>query len=200
MMAIENKAILDESGLAVAAGLITVYNFAPDSGLYMGATEEHLTAGVGIPAHSTCAIPKNARSGKVNVYVDGRWQKISDHRGETIYSTLTGTEFEVSQPGEYPADTTTLKPTTPFDFWNGVAWQTDTEAQQVAAIINAEAERTALISEANSVTQAWQTQLLLGIIKENDRVALTAWMKYLQAVQDVEVSDVGKIAWPNKPH
>lgn len=46
---------------------------------------------------------------------------------------------------------------------------------------------------------AWQTQLLLGIINDVERMALTAWMKYIQAIQNVEISALGKVVWPEKP-
>jgi hypothetical protein len=46
---------------------------------------------------------------------------------------------------------------------------------------------------------AWQTQLLLGIINDVDRMALTAWIKYIQAIQNVEISALGKVVWPEKP-
>lgn len=199
-MAAVKKVTLDQDGLATSSGEMTVYNYDPESGLFMGATVEHLTEGVGIPAHSTSVAPPAGKSAKVRVYSEGGWQQVDDHRGELVYSLANREAVEIRLPGDYPDGTTPLKPATPFDYWNGQAWQTDTESQRLAAVIDAENEQAARISEANSVTQAWQTQLLLGIIKDNDRTSLTAWMKYLQAVQDVDVSDVGKIAWPNKPH
>ena len=55
------------------------------------------------------------------------------------------------------------------------------------------------MSEANSITQAWQTQLLLGIITDADKAMLTAWMKYVQAVQAADVSGAPDISWPEKP-
>jgi len=60
-------------------------------------------------------------------------------------------------------------------------------------------EKSALISEANDITQAWQTQLLLGIITDADKASLTAWMKYIQAVQAVDISAAPDIIWPKKP-
>lgn len=199
-MANVKKITLDKDGLATSSGEMTVYNYDPKNGLYIGATVEHLTEGVGIPANSTSVVPPGGKSAKVPVYSDGGWLLVDDHRGEVVYSIANGEPVEVNLPGNYPDGTTPLSPATPFDFWNGKAWQTDEEAQRVAAISDAETEQAARISEANSVTQAWQTQLLLGIIKDNDRLALTAWMKYIQEVQDVEISAVVKVVWPEKPY
>ena len=55
------------------------------------------------------------------------------------------------------------------------------------------------MSEANGITQAWQTQLLLGIITDADKATLTAWMKYEQAVQAIDVSDVSDVPDVSRP-
>lgn len=92
-----------------------------------------------------------------------------------------------------------MAPATAYDRWNGDEWVTDAEAQQNAALSDAARQKTTLISEANSVTQAWQTQLLLGIITDADKALLTAWMKYIQAVQATDVTTAPDISWPEKP-
>lgn len=118
-MAAENTVTLDENGLAQVSGILTVFNFEAATGLYTGSSQEYVTQGVGIPANSTTDAPPGTISGKVSVYRGGRWQQIADHRGETVYSKATGEAVTVAQPGEYPDDTTLLKPATPFDKWGG---------------------------------------------------------------------------------
>ena len=76
---------------------------------------------------------------------------------------------------------------------------TDNDAQRAAAVSQATTEKSARISEANGVTQAWQTQLLLGIITDEDKVTLTEWMKYIQAVQTTDLTNAPDISWPVKP-
>lgn len=198
-MASVKKATLDKDGLAKASGLITVYNINPENGLFICASEEQLIQGVGIPANSTSIAPPDALPGKANVFSGNSWQQVDDHRGETVYSTMTGEPVEIDQPGDYPADTTVLKPVTAFDAWNGKAWVTDEAAQQAAAVNSAKDEKSARIAEANAFTQAWQTQLMLGIITDGDKVLLTNWMQYIQAVQVIEESDAPNINWPAKP-
>ncbi|UQY42638.1 tail fiber assembly protein [Erwinia sp. PK3-005] len=66
-----------------------------------------------------------------------------------------------------------------FDKWNGEKWVTDSDAQRTAAVSTAE---TACITEANSATQAWQTQLRIDIISDAEKASLTVWMKYVQNV------------------
>ncbi len=71
-----------------------------------------------------------------------------------------------------------------------------TKEQQIA---EAEAKKQALISEASQKTQLWQTQLILGIITEEDKASLKEWMMYVQEVQAVDVSTDADIDWPVKP-
>ena len=198
-MAAKKSVTLDDNGLAVTAGTLSVYSFHPETGEFSGVADEYLAQGLGIPAHSTDTAPPDAPIGKVCVFRGGKWQQVDDHRGETVYSTATGAPVLVTLPGDYPAGTTLLKPQTPFDTWGGVAWVTNTAAQQRAAVATAEAEKNSRISEAGSVTQVWQTQLALGIISADDKAQLTAWMRYIQQVQATDTASAPDIRWPEKP-
>ncbi|MFG6076064.1 tail fiber assembly protein [Erwinia sp. OPT-41] len=193
------KITLDKNGLAKSAGTLTVYNFDSLTGEFTGATDEYLPQGVGVPACACSSAPPTAEPGFVAVYQDGGWQTVADHQGETVYSTADGTATEITAPGDYPAGTTTQAPATAFDKWDGEKWVTDGDAQQAAAVSEAEVEKVARISEANSMTQAWQTQLRLDIITDADKASLTAWMKYVQAVQAVDTA-APDIDWPEKPN
>jgi len=198
-MVSEKNVTLDKEGLATSSGYLTVHNFDPETGLYTGSSQEILAKGVGIPAHSTAEVPLTGGAGKVSVFRGGVWQQVADHRGETVYSTATGEAITITLPGDYPAGTTLLKPATAFDKWGGNEWVTDTAAAHQAAISAADTEKAARISEVGIITQSWQTQLMLGIITDADRASLTEWMKYLQAVQAVDVSATPEIIWPTRP-
>ncbi|PIF13500.1 tail fiber assembly protein [Candidatus Pantoea floridensis] len=198
-MAAIKKVTLDNDGLAKSSGLMTIYNFNPESGLFTGSSDEYLPQGVGIPANSTSDAPPANVAGMVSVYSGVGWQQVADHRGEMVYRTATGEKVVVTQPGDYPEGTTSIPPATAFDVWNGEAWITDVQAQQAAAIIAAQAEKSARISEASSLTQAWQTQLLLGLITDGDKASLTKWMQYIQAVQAINIHGATDISWPQKP-
>lgn len=189
---------LDESGLAKESGLLTVYNFDAATGEFTGASEEYVSVGVGNPANSTCIAPPESVQGKTRIF-GGEWQQVDDHRGETVYSTADGTAQVISQPGEYPADTTLLKPATAFDTWNGKKWVTDKAAQQAALVKIADAEKARRIAAANSTSQAWQTQLMLGIITDDDKATLVKWMTYIQALQAVDTSTAPDVTWPVAP-
>jgi len=193
------KVTLDKNGLAKSAGTLTVYNFDALTGEFTGSSNEFLAQGVGLPANACITAPPDAEAGHVMLYRDESWLAVADHRGETVYSVADGAAVLINTPGDYPADTTPLKPATVWDKWDGEIWVTDKDAQQAEVMSDAGKKKSALISEANVITQAWQTQLLLGIITEEDKAALTKWMKYIQAVQVVDLQAAPDISWPLKP-
>lgn len=59
--------------------------------------------------------------------------------------------------------------------------------------------KSSLLSQANTYTQSWQTQLMLGIITDADKASVTTWMKYYQSVQAIDTSTAPDIKWPEKP-
>lgn len=193
------KVTLDKNGLAKSAGTLTVYNFDAVSGEFTGSNDEYLAQGVGLPANACITAPPVTEAGRLAFYIDGSWQTVADHRGETVYSVNDGAAVLISEPGDYPADTTTLKPATAWDKWDGEKWVTDSAEEKAAAVKEANERQAELIAEANSITQAWQTQLRLEMITESDKTSLMEWMKYVQAVQAVRTEDAPDVKWPEKP-
>lgn len=193
------KATLDKNGLAKADGTLMVYGYDALTGEFTGAVQEFLAQGVGLPACACLTAPPAAQSGMVAVYQDGSWLSEPDHRGETVYPISGGAPLKITALGDYPADTTTLAPATAFDKWDGEKWVTDSDAQQQSLLDAAASEKLARVSEANGITQAWQTQLLLGIITDADKAELTDWMRYIQSVQEVDITKFPNVKWPLKP-
>lgn len=66
-------------------------------------------------------------------------------------------------------------------------------------IIKAAYDKQTLIAEAMQKIQLWQTQIMLGIITEEDKTKLKEWMLYVQKVQATDVSAAPDIHWPVKP-
>ncbi|WP_370620290.1 tail fiber assembly protein [Pantoea ananatis] len=194
-MAVKKNITLDSDGLAVTSGMLTVYSFDPATGEYTGAADEYLAQGVGIPAHSTDAAPPQSATGKACVFQDGSWQQVADHRGETVYSTVTGAPVLVTQPGEYPTGTTPLKPQGPQVRWNGIAWILDTKA--VAILLQKEKE--SLIQRIYKKTQVWQTKMFLGMLSDEDRLKLVKWMLYYNEVSELDVNGKLSVEWPIEP-
>lgn len=195
------KATLNKSGIAIKAGDMTVYNFDGKTREYLSASVEFLAVGVGIPANSCTDVPVDEKAGFAicrTVGLDG-WDYVTDHRGETVYDTETGKPFEITGLGDYPDNVTTIKPLTPYDRWNGSEWVTDEEAQKSAQVVEAQQKKASLLSEAKSVISLWQTELQLGIISDDDKASLIAWMNYIQTLNAVDTSTAPDIEWPVKP-
>ncbi|WP_025119775.1 MULTISPECIES: tail fiber assembly protein [unclassified Serratia (in: enterobacteria)] len=63
----------------------------------------------------------------------------------------------------------------------------------------AQAQKEKLMTEASAKTQAWQTQLALGMITEGDKKSLIEWMEYVQKVQAIDVGLAPDIVFPDQP-
>lgn len=195
------KAKLNSEFVATAAGDITVFNFDSETREYLSSSVEYLAEGVGIPANSCIDAPgKDKEDSAICRTADlTAWEYVADHRGETVYNTETGETVIISAPGDYPEGTTILAPATPYDKWNGSEWVTDTEAQHTADVEAAEQQKAALLLEAQATTSFWQTEFQLGIISDEDKASLIAWVNYAKAVQAVDTSKAPDITWPDKP-
>lgn len=130
---------------------------------------------------------------------NGAWINVPDYRGVTTYDKKTARPVKIDDIGELPDNLTTTVPDTDFPKWNGKKWVTDADAKKVVDIAEAEEKKSYLIAEANQKTQMWQTQLILGIITDEDKASLTEWMLYVQKVQAVDTSATPDIIWPEKP-
>lgn len=195
----QNRIVIDSAGLAVSGGYLKVFNYVADTGEYSGETTEYLMEGIGIPANSTTLSPPEISNGSAAVFINDSWVIKADHRGEKVYSINDGSVVVIESLGEYPTATTVLKPATLYDKWDGEKWVTDVKAQQMADVSAANAQKAALLSNANRLTQSWQAQLQLGIITDDDKEALTLWMRYVQTLQVVDTSKAPDITWPSSP-
>lgn len=195
------KAKLNSERIATVAGDITVFNYDGETREYLSTSVEYLAVGVGLPANSCTDEPGESKEDFAICRTADftAWEYVADHRGETVYSTDTGESVIISLPGDYPDGITTLAPATPYDTWNGSEWVTDNEAQHKADVEEAEKQKAALLAEAQTTISLWQTELQLGIISDEDKASLIAWMSYIKAVQTVDTSKAPGITWPDKP-
>lgn len=198
----DKEITLDENGFAAEAGFITVYSYDGETREFISASVEYLPVGVGIPGNSCVDAPISKKDGfaiRRNADLTG-WEYVADHRGETVYSTTTGNPVTVSQLGEYPEGTTTKAPSTQYDNkWDGVEWVTDSDEQHAANVAAAEQQKVNLLNAANSKISLWQTELQLGIISDDDKATLIAWIGYIKAVQAVDTSTAPDVIWPELP-
>ncbi|HDK7255657.1 TPA: tail fiber assembly protein [Cronobacter sakazakii] len=193
---------LDENGFATESGFITVYNYDGATREYIGSSLEYLLFGVGVPAHSCIDAPGNKKDGfaiRRNADSTG-WEYVADHRGETVYSTETGESKEITALGDYPENTTTIAPLTPYDKWDGEKWVTDTEAQHSAALDAAEVKRQSLIDAAMASISLIQLKLQAGRkLTQAETTRLNAVLDYIDAVEATDTSTAPDVIWPELP-
>lgn len=119
-----------------------IYHYHPETGLLLGTSIARIdpvetqlrfnATGVEqlvfqVPANATTIEPPEPQPGFATFFNGTQWESVEDHRGKTIYSTLTGIAETVTTTGALPAGFTLLPPATPYDQWNGSAWETDHE-------------------------------------------------------------------------
>lgn len=195
------RAKLNSELIATVAGDITVFNYDGTTREYVSSTVEYLAVGVGIPASSCIDAPEKEQDGLAICRTADctGWEYVADHRGKTVYSTETGDAVAITVPGDYPENTTTLAPATPYDTWNGSEWITDTEAQYAADVVAAEQQKAVLLAEAQATISLWQTELSLGSISDDDKKSLITWINYIKALQATDTSTAPDIEWPEPP-
>lgn len=195
------SAKLNSKFIATVAGDIVVFNYDDKAREFINSSVEYLPVGVGIPANSCTDAPGESKEGfSICRTADfTTWEYVADHRGETVYSTETGEEVSVTALGDYPENTTTLAPATPYDKWNGNEWVTDTEAQHMADVEAAEQQKDSLLLEAQAKISFWQTELQLGVISDNDKTSLIEWLAYIKQIKEVDTSKAPDIELPSKP-
>ncbi|EKY3086948.1 tail fiber assembly protein [Cronobacter dublinensis] len=197
------EAKLNRDLLAEVAGFITVHNYDETTREYLSSSREYLALGVGLPARACADAPGAPEEGRVFCRTADltAWELLPDHRGETVYSTVTGEPVEITLPGDYPAGTTRAAPATRFDVWNGKAWVTNEEARRAADVEDAKATKSRLRSAANEFIsqQQWPSRLTLGRLSAQEQAAFTAWLDYLEALESVDTTYAPDIAWPGPP-
>ncbi|HCJ9867629.1 TPA: tail fiber assembly protein [Escherichia coli] len=197
-----NNAELNSELIATVAGNVTVYNYDGETREYLSTSPEYLAVGVGIPAHSCLDAPGSNKAGyAICRTVDlNSWEYVPDHRGETVYSTETGESKEITALGDYPENTTTIAPLTPYDKWDGEKWVTDTEAQHSAAVEAAEAQRQSLIDAAMASISLIQMKLQAGRnLTQAETARLNAALDYIDAVTATDTSTAPDVDWPQPP-
>ncbi|WP_234256380.1 tail fiber assembly protein, partial [Escherichia coli] len=169
---------------------------------YIFTSTEYLAVGVGIPACSCLDAPGSYKTGyAICRSADfNSWEYVPDHRGEIVFSTETGESKEIKAPGDYPENTTTIAPLSPYDKWDGEKWVTDTEAQHSAAVDAAEAQRQSLIDAAMASISLIQLKLQAGRkLTQAETTRLNAVLDYIDAVTATDTSTAPDVIWPELP-
>ncbi|WEF13665.1 tail fiber assembly protein [Pectobacterium actinidiae] len=192
---------LNENGLAINAGWITVYHVHPETREYQSASYEYLMTGVGIPADSYSDEPEIPSSGlALRRSIDGlKWEHVPDYRGQTVYSTENRHPQAITYLGELANDVTLIKPETDFDVWDGKAWVLDSDAQQQSLIQKTKAELATRLDTANTQISTLSDAVSLGIATEAENAQLAAWQTYRVLLSRIDIYTGPEINWPDMP-
>jgi len=79
------------------------------------------------------------------------------------------------------------------------AWQDILALSKSDLVTYAEAEKGQKLSLAIATISLWQTELQLGIISDEDKASLIAWLAYIKALKNVDISNPPNINWPENP-
>ncbi|MBS7443220.1 tail fiber assembly protein [Enterobacter sp. 120016] len=195
------KAKLNNQIIATVAGDITVFNYDGETREYLSSSVEYLAEGVGIPGLSCIDAPGKSKEGFTIFRTSdlSAWEYLADHRSETVYSTKTGQRVTIFLPGDYPKDTTTEAPGTPYDKWSGSEWITDAKAKHSADVEKAEQQKTALLAEASAIIAPLADALAGGYIDDADIPRLTEWQRYRYKLTKVDIDTAPNLHLPPKP-
>ncbi|RQM76234.1 tail fiber assembly protein [Aeromonas jandaei] len=189
----------DENGFASASGEITCHCCYPD-GTYIGAMPVYVSINTGLPAHAYLEEPPSHGDGEwpSRVSREDSWSILPDLRGRMAYNIDTKEAREITVLGTLRERETLLKPSSPYDTWDGLQWVADHEAEEAAALAAATATRSALLAEANQHIAVLSDAVDLGMATEDEQAAYNAWRRYRVELTRLDLT-VTPIAWPEKP-
>jgi len=108
--------------------IVKLYSYN-DKGIYTGSFEYNWLVGTGLASNSTLLVPPQSSGNKVAVFNGTSWSVQENHMNKVIYSVSNKTSKIVDYVGNIEAGYTLLAPKTPYDTWNGGAWQ-DTRTKE----------------------------------------------------------------------
>lgn len=189
----------DENGFALTSGDITCYCCYPD-GSYIGEVSVYVSIDTGLPAHAYLDAPPDHGDGEwpSRTDRDKPWSILPDLRGQMAYHIDTKEAREITELGPLRERETLLKPSSPYDAWDGLQWVADHEAEAAAALAAATATRSSLLAEANQHIAVLSDAVDLGMATADEQAAYNAWRRYRVELTRLDLT-VTPIAWPEKP-
>jgi len=135
-----------------------VYRYSHINGEYLGSQEARISPLEPdvylLPAHCTFDAPPKKQANKVQVFIDGEWQHVVDHRGKNCWDTQTLVQSIVDALGELPETVTLIEPTYGmFSKWGGEKWVEDLIKINVHRKIMREG---AYVAESDPLFFKWQ--------------------------------------------
>lgn len=177
---------------------VRVYNLLADTREFIGEGDAYIPPHTGLPADCTDIPPPAAEAGKVPVFIPEKqqWNMVEDHRGETVYNTITGEAILISVPGALPDNVTKKSPQGEFQRWDNGEWVPDPEAEKNYRIQEAKKNKGELMAHANARITPLQDAADLDIATASEKTLLNEWKKYRVFLNRVDITTP---VWPEVP-
>ncbi len=106
---------------------IKIFNLRSDTNEFIGAGDAYIPPHTGLPANCTDIAPPDIPASHIAVFdaETETWSLREDHRGETVYDTITGNQVYISEAGPLPENTTTQAPASSVDKFENGKWVAD---------------------------------------------------------------------------
>ncbi|EMN3919132.1 tail fiber assembly protein [Citrobacter farmeri] len=195
------KPVFDDNGLASEAGNVRCFYYCPVTGEYTGCSDEYIHVGVSMPGNSTDIEPGENITERVYLFNGSGWQLEEDYRGVTVYSMENKAPSVVDYIGPIKEGFVATEPSSIFDKWDGKKWVKNAEAEHTALVSDAEAKKQYLITQANDYTnrKQWPGRAVMGRLSDTEKEQYSLWLDYLDALEAVEISRAPDINWPVPP-
>ncbi|EKD5486891.1 TPA: tail fiber assembly protein [Salmonella enterica] len=177
---------------------IKIFNLRSDTNEFIGAGDAYIPAHTGLPANCTDIAPPEIPASHIAVFDSETqtWSLKEDHRGETLYDTITGNQVYISEPGPLPENVTSVSPDGKYQKWDGKAWVKDEAAEAAERLREADETKNRLLQMASGKIAPLQDAVDLGIATDDEKARLDEWKKYRVRVNRV---DTLKPVWPEIP-
>ncbi|MFW3571237.1 tail fiber assembly protein [Kosakonia cowanii] len=179
---------------------ITVYNLSAETGEFIGKGNAYIPPQTGLPAYCTDVLPPQTSAGKVAVFDAeiASWNVMDDHRGATVFDTVTGEQIHITAPGALPENVTLLSPDGNYQKWDGDKWVDDPDAARAARMAEITELKNMLMTQASEAIAPLQDAVELEIATGDEQAQLAAWKKYRVFLNRID-TEASEIIWPEKP-
>ncbi len=175
-----NHIELNAQGFADESGYLKCHICHPQTREYLGESDEFISQHTGLPAWAYLDAPPHATKPAhvmVRTADDAGWREVEDHRGKTVYDTVTKAGSEIKELGAVPEGKTLLPPTSQFDKWTGAGWEYDASAEQQATLDAALASQSTRIANANQQIAIIKPAVDGGYAKPEHTQLLADWQR-----------------------
>ncbi|ECE6853954.1 tail fiber assembly protein [Salmonella enterica subsp. arizonae] len=173
------------------AQTIKIYNLRSDTNEFIGAGDAYIPPHTGLPANCTDIAPPEIPASHIAVFDSETqtWSLKEDHRGETLYDTITGNQVYISEPGPLPTNVTAISPDGQYEKWDDNKWVKDEAAETAAQLREAEETKKRLLQMASGKIVPLQDAVDLGMATDDEKAQLDEWKKYRVLVNLVDTSN-----------